>query len=125
MATVNETITGVKPVTSADDGSGDSASITWVLTTADFVGRAVKYNDFADRTVQFFGTFGAATVVLEGSLDGGTTWATLTDPQGNAISKTAAALEAVQEAVPLVRPQLSVVGTGATVTVVLFVRKAS
>lgn len=117
MATVTPTITGAKPITN----SADSALVTWVLTNANNVGVAVTYEDYADRTVQMLGTFGGATVVLEGSLDGGTTWATLTDPQGNAISTSAALLEAVSEAVPLIRPSLSG-GAASTVTIILFVR---
>jgi hypothetical protein len=50
---------------------------------------------FADRAIQVGGTFGAGgTVVIEGSIDG-TNYVTLTDPQGNAISKTAAAIEEI------------------------------
>lgn len=60
-----------------------------------------------DRSIQILGTFGAAaTVVWEGSIDG-TTWATLTDPQGNAISKTAAGLEHCVEQVLYARPSLA------------------
>ena len=112
-------IVGAKPI-AADH---DSALITWVLTTADPTGDSVAYEDYADRTFQVFGTFGGATVELQGSLDGGTTWVVLTDPQGNALAKTAAALEAVSEAVPLVRAKLTVVGSGASVTAILYVRK--
>lgn len=111
-------ITGVKPVT----GAGDYALITWNLTTADPTGDAVAYHDFSDRTVQAFGTFGGATIEWQGSLDGGTTWVVLTDPQGTALTKTAAFLEAVQEAVPLIRPKLTVVGVGATITAILYAR---
>lgn len=118
MATVTPTITGARPLAN----SADSALVTWTpLTNANNVGVEVAYEDYADRTVQMFGTFGGATVVLQGSCDGGTTWATLTDPQGNAISTSAALLEAVQEAVPLIRPSLSG-GAGTSVTVILFVR---
>jgi hypothetical protein len=42
-----------------------------------------------DKSVQVSGTFGAGTTVLEGSNDG-TTYTTLTDPGGAALSFTAA-----------------------------------
>jgi hypothetical protein len=122
MATVTPTSTGVKPVNSASAGDGDYAIITWVLTSANSDGAAVQYPDYADRTVQFTGTFGTATVQLEGSLDG-TNWTVLTDPQGNAITKTATSIEAVSEAVPFIRANLSTPGAGATITALLFVRK--
>lgn len=106
-------------------GQGDYATFTWELTTADHTGDAVTgYEDYADMTVQVFGTFGGATVSLEGSLDGGTTWATLTDPQGNAIAKTTAGIEAVAEAVPRFRAKLTTVGVGATITAIVYARKA-
>ncbi len=63
-----------------------------------------------DRSVQFDGTFSGTTIVLQGSNDG-TNWFTLADPQGNAISKSSAALEAVLEYVAYVRPSVSG-GTG-------------
>lgn len=119
------TVTGVKPVNSASAGDGDYAIITWDLTTADHTGDSIAYPDYADRTAQFISSsWGAATASIEGSLDGGTTWFILTDPQGNVISKTANGGEAVTEAVPLIRARLTVVGAGAIVTVKLYVRKA-
>lgn len=121
------TITGAKPIAQASPGvviEADYALVTWALTTADPIGTAVAYPDYADRTVQFASSsWGAATAALEGSLDGGTTWFVLTDPQGNAISKTANAGEAVSEAVPLIRAQLTVVGAGAVVSAILYLRK--
>lgn len=53
-------------------------------------------------TVQLLGTFGG-TVTMEGSLDN-TTWATLTDLQGNSVAKSAAALETIQEVPIWIRP---------------------
>jgi hypothetical protein len=65
------------------------------------------------KTIQFTGTFGVGgTIVLEGSVDG-TNYVTLTDLQGNNISKTAAALEGVQEFVFYVRPRVTA-GDGST-----------
>lgn len=65
------------------------------------------------RSVQVGGTFGAGgTVVIEGSNDG-TNYVTLTDPQGNAISKTSAAIEAIQEVPRYIRPRVTA-GDGTT-----------
>jgi len=69
---------------------------------------------YSDRTIQFTGTFGAGgTVILEGSNDGGTTWATLTDPLGNALSFTSAGMKQITELPELVRPRVTA-GDGTT-----------
>lgn len=79
---------------------------------------------WADRTVQITGTFGAGgTVVIEGSIDG-TNYVTLTDPQGNAISKTGAAIETITEIVKFIRPRVTA-GDGTTsLACSLMVRRA-
>lgn len=65
------------------------------------------------RSVQFVGTFGAGgTIIFEGSNDG-TNYFTLTDPQGNAVSKTAAGAEALEECTKYVRPRVTA-GDGTT-----------
>ncbi len=111
MATVESTIA---------ETDGRSYTATWAgLTTGD-VGDALRYAGHADRTVQVFGTFGGATVTLQGSLDG-TNWATLNDAQGDPISITAAKIESVTEAVRFTRPSVSG-GSGASLTVMLFMR---
>jgi hypothetical protein len=99
MANVNPTIT--------PNITGDQSvmSIAWTpLTSTNTAGTAVAYPQWRDRTVAITGAFDSCTVVLEGSIDG-TNYFTLTDPQGNAISKTAAAMEAVTEMVRFVRPR--------------------
>ena len=62
-----------------------------------------------DRTTQVFGTFGTGgTVLIEGSLEPTpSTYATLNDPQGNALSFAAARIEAVLENVTNIRPRVS------------------
>jgi hypothetical protein len=98
--------------------------VVWNLTSADPVGDPVAgYEDYADRTVQFYGTWGGATAQLQGKLSAAAGYEVLSDAQGNAISKTANALETVLEAVPFVRAALSAVGAGADVIAVLYVRK--
>ncbi len=71
-------------------------------------GSAIELPDHADRSVQVTGNFGAATVLtMQGSNDGGTTWATLTDLTGNAIAFTAAGLKQISEFTKEVRPLAS------------------
>ena len=133
MTAVAETVVGAKPLAN----SGDVVVAVWAgLTLEDVdppgagaedvndVGAAFSgYNDYSDRTVHIFGTFTTATCLIEGSLDG-TNWITLTDPQGNALSKTAASLENVQELTPYVRPRLTGANFTTDITVVLYARKA-
>lgn len=116
MATVNCTTTDI-----SDDGS--VKRIEWTpLTTTNADGIKVAISKFADKSVTFTGTFGAGgTVKLQGSNDG-SNWFDLTDPQGNAISKTSAALEAVTENTQYIRPFVSA-GDGTTsLTAVLVAR---
>lgn len=97
----------------------------WVLGVNDD-GDPVALPRHADRSVQITGSFGGATLKIEGSLDG-TNFAPLTDPQGNALSFTSypagysTVIEAVAEAVVAVRPIVSG-GTATSLTVTLFCR---
>lgn len=90
----------------------------WSGLAGSDVGDALVVPNFPDKTVQFTGTFTTGTVVMQGSNDGGTTWTTLTDPQGNNISKTAAGVEAIEENPIMIRPSISG-GTTDAVTVTL------
>lgn len=116
MATVNPTITYLN--------DRRAVKVTWALTSADADGAPLGATllDFPNRTVYFLGTWGGATAVLEGG--DGSTYVSLTDPQGNAISKNADGIEGpVAEAPEFVRPRLSVAGAGAEVTVTVIARK--
>lgn len=85
------------------------------------IGAPVEYPGHSDRSVQIQGTFGVGgTCVIQGSNDG-TNYQSLTDPQGNAISKTAASIEMVTELTRYIRPNITA-GDGTTnleVTMVL------
>lgn len=83
-------------------------------------GEATELTNKADRTIQVFGTWGSATLVVEGSLDG-VNYETLTDPQGNLLSFTTNRIETVTEAVRYIRPRTSG-GTGTDVTAILLSR---
>lgn len=77
----------------------------WVgLSATDTAGSAVPVAKFRDKSVQLRGTFGG-NCAIEGSIDNGTTWATLNDPQGNALSAISAAkIEVVLEHCTHIRP---------------------
>ena len=108
-------------VVAVSDRPAQSFLAAWQGLSSGDVGQAIDYVGHADRTVQIVGTFGGATVTLEGSLDG-TNWATLNDAQGSPISMTSSGIEAVTEMVLYTRPKV-VGGTGVSVTALLMMRR--
>ena len=86
----------------------------WLAVPNGNQGNAVKLNVYQDRTIQILGTFGAGgSVTIQGSNDGGTTWATLTDPLGNALTFTSAGMKQVTELPYEIRPSVTA-GDGTT-----------
>lgn len=91
-------------------------SINWLLMGNADIGQMIECPFWMDKTIHLFGTFGGATVVLQGSNDprclldptGSTAdWQTLRDPGGTALSMTAATLKSVLELPRFIRPQTS------------------
>ncbi len=105
-------------------GDGSVVACTYALTTADHTGTAINTPEWGRKSVQFAGTWGGGTAVLEGSNDG-TNYVTLRDPQGISLSFTGDGLKQVLEDVSSVRPRLSVVGSGCTVTATCLVLRAN
>lgn len=104
-----------------DTAPGHVITATWVLGNADS-GVAIQAPDAADRSIQLFGTFGSATVVVEGSNEiVPTTYATLNDAAGNALSKTSAGVFFVAEDVRWLRVRSSG-GSGSAITCILLAR---
>lgn len=99
-----------------------AVTTTWLALATGDTGEPVQSALFGDKSVQATGTFGGATVNLQGSNDGGVTWANLSDPQGAAIALAAAGIEQVLEYTGLVRP-IAVGGAGVSVNVYLTARK--
>lgn len=116
MATVIPTIRDLDP----QDGS--VVRYKWILTGTDD-GAPIQAAQWADRSVQIGSTgdtFGAGTVIWEGSNDDGVTYQTLTDAQTVIISKTAIApIEQVVEITQLARPRATVAVTSVIVSVVV------
>lgn len=106
MATINPTV--------ARNGDQSVMYYTYsTLTTTNDNGAPIEMAEFADRSVQVTGTFGAGgTIVWQGSNDG-STWVTMSEPDGTAISLTAAGLKAVLEITRYARPFVSA-GDGTT-----------
>lgn len=115
MATKTATITDVS---FKQDGSAMKA--VWASTTEADTFAPISMPEYIQRSVSMQGTFGSATVVLNGSIDG-TNYTGLTNPAGVAISKTSAAVVGVSESTVFYQPVASG-GTGQALTLsMLFV----
>lgn len=85
----------------------------WLAVANGDQGAPIELFNLVDLTVTIEGTFSTGgSCTLQGSNDG-STWHSLTDPQGNAITKTAAGIEVVTEAPRYVRPTITA-GDGST-----------
>jgi hypothetical protein len=96
------------------------AAWTDAFTANADVGAAASFPRYPDKSVQLTGGFDGNTVVIEGSNDGGTTYATLHDEAGVALSFTAVGIHAISENVELIRPRMSA-GAGVTATVKVYI----
>lgn len=103
----------------------DVRIVTWtgLLQSSLDSGDPFEMPGWADRSVQVIGTLGAAgSVRIEGSLNG-VDYATLTDPQGNALDVTSLKIESISELVRYIRPRVTA-GDGTTnLTVILMARR--
>ena len=89
-------------------GYGNSAvqTVSWTPVTNADTCRAVQYPEFSDKSIQVAGTFGSASVALNGSNDG-TNFAALRDPSSTTIAITSAGIKAVLENTFQVQPSIS------------------
>lgn len=121
MATVNPTFP------SSASGDGSVIIVQWALTTANSDGAPFRFPEWADITWHFFGTWGGATAKVQGSADGSTFYATgLSNAAGG--SEGTASADKIYTTIerPLyMRPNLTTVGAGATVTVTAVARRTS
>lgn len=92
------------------------------LTTAGDPGAAFKLvgGKAVRLSVQFIGTFGSGTAIMQGSNDG-TNWVTLKDITNTAVSTTAAALFEIETSAAYVRPDTSG-GTADDLDVIMVIR---
>lgn len=116
MATVSAVLTNI----ATQDGSVVQSKWT-SLTNTNVDGSPISFCEWADRCVSVDGTFGGATVTVQGSNDG-TNWYTLNNAQGTAATFTAAGIKQIVELPKFMRPLLSG-GSGADVTVYAILRR--
>jgi hypothetical protein len=119
------------------DGTGISNVEMWAWAglDGDDTGIPVKFAKYSDKTAHIYSptaAYGSATVTIEGSNDpranpahashASALWVTLTDAQGNAISKTSDAIETILENPLWIRPKTAG-GTSSDVTVAIVGRR--
>lgn len=118
MATKNATF-----IDAAGDGS--VLLVTWAALLNGDDGSPAELSAYADRTIQLDGTFGAGgSITVQGSNDN-SNWFALTDPQGVAITKTAAALKTITEVPRYIRPIVTAGDGTTTLNTRLIVRRAT
>lgn len=113
----------VKTATVSDvsyKGDGSAMLAVWQATTESDSFAPVKMPEYTARSISIQGTFGGATVVVNGSLDG-TNYTGLSNPAGNAISKTSAAVVGVVESTVYYQPAASSGSSQSLVVSMLFV----
>lgn len=112
-----------RAVTFAPNASGRGLVATWTGLLNGDDGSPIDWSEWADRTFQATGTFGAGgSVQMEWSNDG-TNWVLASNPQGTTSAKTAAGGCALLESSLYVRPRVTA-GDGTTsLTVKLFARR--
>jgi hypothetical protein len=105
------------------NGAQNTVVAVWTGLLNGDTGLPVDLPEFPDKSFQITGTFGAGgSVNCEGSNDG-TNYLPLTDPQGNAITKTATAIEVAEESTRYTRPNVTA-GDGTTsLTVTMVARR--
>jgi hypothetical protein len=113
---------------SRSNASGFGVAIGWTPMTnsGSDVGEAWDTQDFADVSIQVLGTFGAGgNLRIQGCNEvTPVNWATLADPQGNALDFTAAKIEQLMEMPRWIRPSVTA-GDGTTsLTVRLWARRS-
>lgn len=92
---------------------------TWALTTANPDGLPLNKPSFMQMTWTAQGAWGGATLTLQGSNDGSNWFALTKFASSTAATFTADGIVTTNEAPLFVRPNLTGVGSGAAISVVL------
>lgn len=114
------------------ESDAEIIQVLWEALGASDTGLPVKLVKYSGKSSQIFGTFDTTTITLQGSNDpranpenvnhASAVWFSLTDPQGNAIAKTAAAGEEILENPMWIRP-ISSGGAGTDIDVSIVAKR--
>lgn len=122
MAEVVETLQSLEHYPYA----GELWHIEWNSLKLNDTGRPISLAEFADRSIQIYGTLDGALAVIEGSnqLVNPTNWFTLTGSNGAALSLSAIGVgHILLEPCVWVRPRMQGGGASTNVTFQLFVKR--
>lgn len=95
---------------------------TWAGLVNGDDGAAVEWLDFSDRCIQVAGTFGGATLAIQGSNDGAN-WSVLNNPQGDPLAFTGSGLGQVLELPRYMSPLVTAGDDTTNLTVTLCARR--
>lgn len=113
------------PTLANPDGGDQFKTFAWTLTDADPDGMPIpaSWDEFSDRSVHVYGTFGAGTVTWQGTNDPAAgNWAALSTVGGAAATFAAAGIKQILETTLFARPLLTG-AVGATLTVICAARR--
>ena len=102
-------------------GNDVALGFVWALTSANADGAPISKAAYSDLSVVATGTWGGATLTIEGSADGAT-WVPLKDVSGAAATLAANGSIHLQNAPPFRRPNLTTPGAGAAISVTFVAR---
>jgi hypothetical protein len=108
----------------SDVGMRGVQVIKWAnMRSAGNVGKPYACPNFADKSVHVTGAFYGATVTIQGSNepDDPSSWVTLNDTGGTALTFTSAAIKQIRENSYWVRPSISGGAAGTELTVYLLI----
>ena len=101
-----------------ENADGYTATASWLNVTEADSGSAINMSNDPDRTVQVVGDFTTGgEITMQGSNDG-TEWASLHDPQGNAIVLSDASVKLIAENTVYIRPTATA-GTAVAMDVIV------
>jgi hypothetical protein len=85
-------------------GDGSCQLVVWTPVTENDTCVAAELPDLADKSVHVYGTFGGATVAVQGSNNDGTSFAALNDPSSTVIAINSEKIKQVLENTQQIRP---------------------
>lgn len=103
-------------------GAGNNACkvAVWTGVTEADTCVAVSFPDLTDRSVHVSGTFGGASVAIQGSNNNGASFVAMNDPGGTVIAITSEKIKAILENSEQIKPAITGGSSQALVISILF-----
>lgn len=124
MATIKPTFSTI----AVGRGNGSCMVVKWTPVTEADTCAPVSFPEYSDKSIQVYGTFGSASIALNGSNDtvdnASPTFAALRDPSSTTIAITSAGIKAVLENTVQVQP-VSSGGSSSSVTIIVMFHVAN